>query len=98
MLSKQLRQFAEVTCAAFQMKELPSKASARQWQQEAEAMNHEVNASQSGSRPSGPHPKSFNMLTYKFHTLGDYTQTIQLFGTTDSYTTQIVSGIHGRTS
>ncbi|KIO10577.1 hypothetical protein M404DRAFT_129317, partial [Pisolithus tinctorius Marx 270] len=38
-------------------------------------------------------PKSFNVLTYKFHALGDYMRTIQMFGTTDSYTTQTVSGL-----
>jgi hypothetical protein len=31
-----------------------------------------------------------NLLTYKFHALGDYETTIRTFGTTDSYTTQIV--------
>ena len=35
--------------------------------------------------------KSFNLTTYKLHALGDYARTICLFGTTDSYTTQIVS-------
>lgn len=92
MLSDQIRQFVEVTCVAFQTKELPSEASARQRQQQTQAENRGVNA----SRSSGPRPKSFNILTYKFHALGDYVQTIQLFGTTDSYTMQIVSGIHCR--
>jgi hypothetical protein len=32
-----------------------------------------------------------NLLTYKFHALGDYETTIRTFGITDSYTTQIVS-------
>ncbi|KAI6113870.1 hypothetical protein EDD16DRAFT_1693605 [Pisolithus croceorrhizus] len=36
-------------------------------------------------------PKSFNILTYKFHALGDYTRSIRMFGTMDSYTTQTVS-------
>jgi hypothetical protein len=35
--------------------------------------------------------KKFNMATYKFHALGDYVQTIRMFGTTDSYSTQTVS-------
>ena len=38
-----------------------------------------------------PTTKFFNLLTYKLHALGDYVQTIQQFGTTDSYSTQIVS-------
>ncbi|KAF8227209.1 hypothetical protein L208DRAFT_1297930 [Tricholoma matsutake] len=33
--------------------------------------------------------KVFNLFTYKLHALGDYVQTICLFGTTDSYSTQI---------
>jgi hypothetical protein len=35
-------------------------------------------------------PKVLNLLTYKVHALGDYVQTIRMFGTTDSYSTQIV--------
>lgn len=35
--------------------------------------------------------KLFNLFTYKLHALGDYVSTIRLFGTTDSYSTQIVS-------
>lgn len=87
MLTMQLRWFVEVTCVAFQTKELPSEAAAqRQWQGQAQTENQ-----------SGPRTKTFNMLTYKVHALGDYVQTIWLFRTTDSYTTQIVSGIHDRT-
>lgn len=40
-----------------------------------------------------PKPKTLNLFTYKFHALGDYVRTIRLFGTTDSYSTQIVSTI-----
>ncbi len=35
--------------------------------------------------------KAFNLQTYKLHSLGDYVRTITMFGTTDSYSTQIVS-------
>ena len=38
-------------------------------------------------------PKTFNMNTYKLHSLGDYTDAIRNYGTTDSYSTQIVSVI-----
>ena len=37
--------------------------------------------------------KKLNLNTYKFHALGDYVATIRLFGTTDSYSTQVVSSI-----
>ncbi|KAL1671172.1 hypothetical protein EV122DRAFT_295608 [Schizophyllum commune] len=33
--------------------------------------------------------RPLNLATYKFHALGDYVQTIRLFGTTDSYSTQL---------
>jgi Sec-independent protein translocase protein TatA len=36
-------------------------------------------------------PKIFNLNTYKLHSLGDYANTIRQYGTTDSYSTQIVS-------
>lgn len=34
---------------------------------------------------------TFSLSTYKFHALGDYPSTIRQYGTTDSYTTEIVS-------
>jgi hypothetical protein len=34
--------------------------------------------------------KQFNLNTYKFHALGDYVSMIRMFGTTDSFTTQVV--------
>ena len=35
--------------------------------------------------------KHFNLNTYKIHSLGDYTATIRKYGTTDSYSTELVS-------
>ena len=83
-LTTQLRRFVKVTCAAFETKELPVEAAARR-QREEKTQAKNLNSSR---------PKGFNLLTYKVHALGDYVQTIRLFGTTDSYTTQIVSTIH----
>ena len=42
--------------------------------------------------PSGPSSKikQLNLFTVKFHFLGDYVHHIRLFGTTDSYSTQLV--------
>jgi hypothetical protein len=37
-----------------------------------------------------PKRKGLNVFTYKFHALADYVNTIRLFGTTDSYSTQTV--------
>ena len=82
-LTMQLQWFVKVTCVAFKTKELPVEAAARQQREKTQAKNL-----------NSPHPKSFNLLTYKFHALGDYVQTIRLFRMTDSYTTQVVSMIH----
>jgi hypothetical protein len=51
---------------------------------------------ESGTRNGGSRSskkKTLNLNTYKFHALGDYVTTIRLFGTTDSYSTQLVSSI-----
>ena len=52
---------------------------------------HGANARKGGSHSSKK--KVLNLNTYKFHALGDYVATIRLFGTTDSYSTMLVSFI-----
>ena len=52
----------------------------------------EVNTGRRKKEPrSGSTPKKLNLDTYKFHALGDYVGMIKSFGTTDSFTTQVVS-------
>lgn len=51
----------------------------------------ETSTRKSGARSSTK--KKLNLNTYKFHALGDYVTTIRLFGTTDSYSTQLVGSI-----
>jgi len=85
ILSKQLRKFRDSTCAAFVTVELPKEKAARQ-RKFAKSNNAPPDS-------SVPRVKRFNISTYKFHAMGDYVQTIKLFGTTDSFTTQIVSSI-----
>lgn len=84
-LGRQLRRFQQFTCSAFQAMELPREVAARQKRQDTN-----FQSTNGGGSTSGARPKSFNILTYKLHALGDYTASIRLFGTTDSYTTQIV--------
>ena len=52
----------------------------------------------SQGQPPGPSPqgkkKGLNLFTIKFHFLGDYVRHIRLFGTTDSYSTQLVYDIN----
>jgi hypothetical protein len=64
--------------------ELPGEIAARQ------RKSSNLNSAGAGPGPSGARPKAFNMQTYKLHALGDYVSSIKMFGTTDSYTTQIV--------
>jgi hypothetical protein len=87
LLGRQLRYFARVTCAHFTTKELPREEAARGRRQ--------AKKSAAGTAPPKPRGKesnikSFNMNTYKTHSLGDYVRTILFFGTTDSYSTQPV--------
>jgi hypothetical protein len=57
---------------------------------------HGADARKGGSHSSKK--KTLNLNTYKFHALGDYVATIRLFGTTDSYSTMLVSFILHRST
>jgi hypothetical protein len=80
-LGNSFRLFVGKTCAAFQTRELERERVARQRRQEKAAVQ----------KASSRKPKQLNLNTYKFHSLGDYVETIRRFGTTDSYSTQPVS-------
>jgi hypothetical protein len=84
-LSRKLKKFRDYTCAAFKTVELPKEASAHQRQ------STQCPATNTDSMEStGARVKKLNLNTYKFHAMGDYMRTIRIFGTTDSFTTQIV--------
>ena len=93
-LGHTLRTFQEQTCAAFQTKELQREQAAR-----IQRRLKKVSISQPGPSNVMPQnhvssvrlPKQLNLKTYKFHALGDYHDTIRLFGTIDSFSTQLVS-------
>ncbi|KIK32956.1 hypothetical protein CY34DRAFT_813946 [Suillus luteus UH-Slu-Lm8-n1] len=84
ILSRKLRKFRDATCAAFTTVELPKERAARQRKL---AQRSESNTAPPGS--SGARVKRFNLNTYKFHAMGDYVRTIRLFGSTDSFTSQM---------
>ena len=88
-LSAQVRRFQDKTCTAFEIKELPQESARRQRRELAEMQS----SRRKTPARSSPLRKSFNINTYKFHALGDYTQVIKTFGMTDSYSTQIVSAL-----
>ena len=87
-LAAEIHRFQKRTCDAFKTQELPSEVAARHRRQESQIKS----GGPTSSTSSTARPKSFNILTYKFHALGDYSSSIRMFGTTDSYTTQTVSG------
>lgn len=90
-LGNTLRQFEKKMCTVFETRELEQEWAARQRRQEK-------NTAKGGARPDAApgnntrKPKHFNLKTYKHHALGDYVSTIRTYGTTDSYSTQPVSG------
>jgi hypothetical protein len=81
-LGDQLRAFESKTCAAYTTQELPREARAR-WRRQAKAGSKSV-------RSTTRKCKTFKMQTYKVHALGDYVEMIKMYGTTDSYSTELV--------
>ncbi|KAF8348460.1 hypothetical protein F5887DRAFT_880115, partial [Amanita rubescens] len=91
-LGNALREFKKVTCDAYITKELPSEEASRGRREAALRANLPQVSRGSSTRPSagGKREKKFNLSTYKLHALGDYVNTIRMFGTTDGYTSQVV--------
>ncbi|KAJ7101338.1 hypothetical protein B0H15DRAFT_936529 [Mycena belliarum] len=88
-LGRQLRYFTRVTCAAFTTKELPREEAARGRRNAKKAATASAAGNPAPKKPAaGSKVKTFNMETYKGHSLGDYVRTIKFFGTVDSYSTQ----------
>jgi hypothetical protein len=91
-LGNTLHAFEEKTRTAFQTRELEREREARQRRQEKTSSNTAAGSSRTKApSTSARKPKQLNLKTYKYHALGDYVDTIRLFGTTDSYSTQPVS-------
>jgi hypothetical protein len=90
LFAKSLRHFKEVICPCFDTVETDHEYKARR-----RAAEHRMSRQRTQTVPStskgAKRCKTFNLLTSKFHALGDYVNTIKMFGTTDSYSTQIVS-------
>lgn len=97
-LGEQLQLFQRKTCAAYKTGELPRETAARKCRKtKARAQSKTVQESKNTtptSKPTKPKAKQrvklFNLNTYKTHALGDYAETIRRFGTTDSYSTELV--------
>ena len=87
LFARALRHFKEVTCPCFSTVETDREYNAR-----CRAAEWRMSRSQPANnvQVTGKRAKTFNLLTSKLHALGDYIETIKMFGTTDSYSTQIV--------
>lgn len=88
-----MRHFAEETCSKFETFETDKEHGART---RAEAARQKkrgaTGASGSASTDApGKRRKGYNLMTSKLHALGDCVRQIWLLGTTNSFTTQIVS-------
>lgn len=101
-LGEQLRVFKRRTCTAYKTGELPRETAARKRRKARPKTKAQPTKSEPVSKVEisipQPKPKSkrnklkeFNLNTYKTHALGDYVNMIRRYGTTDSYSTEVVS-------
>ena len=82
VMGELVRQFRDCVCPRFETKETP---------REAQARAHRSTKKNKKEGNSARRSKKFNLHTYKFHAVGDGPSTVREFGTTDSYSTWIVS-------
>ncbi|KAJ7119056.1 hypothetical protein C8R44DRAFT_878566 [Mycena epipterygia] len=88
-LGSKARKFIRTTCSIYVTYELPqeeSRRARRKAQKKAKSPGNNPNLVVTKSPKTR---KEWNITTYKWHSLGDYADTIVDFGTTDSYSTQI---------
>ena len=87
-------QFRDQTCSQFNTVELPYEVAAWSRDQRGQtkiSLKHLTYNAPAGPLSTSSHKlRKLNLLTTKSHFLGDYVQTIQHFGCTDSFSTQIV--------
>jgi hypothetical protein len=84
-LGHQLRRFAYELCPAYTTTETNQERDSRLRKMNKKAEGGTVTAY------GGKRPKTFNLNTIKFHSIGDYPTHIEQAGTSDSYSTQNVS-------
>lgn len=87
LLGQEIRRFKEKVCSKYKTRELPREEAAR-GRRNAAMISKTGSATE--STKSGRLLRYLNINTYKFHSLGDYPEIIRKFGTTDSYSTQLV--------
>ncbi|KAI0080905.1 hypothetical protein K474DRAFT_1576474, partial [Panus rudis PR-1116 ss-1] len=98
-LGSKLRSLVKNICPSYDTKELPSevtKRGRRLSRKRAQGQARQARQNERTAEASGSKPKLLNLATYKLHALGDYVWHILMFGTTDSYSTQIGELQHRR--
>jgi hypothetical protein len=93
-LGQILRRFRATTCEEFHTQELPSEEAARGRRRAAKVNNQISSSQQNSKRPTKTRKRKFNLETFKLHALGHYVNAIRMYGTTDSYSTQLVRHYH----
>jgi hypothetical protein len=97
-MGAEFRAFNNKTCPAFDTRELRRETKARKQRGKKRAGRKVSKDPAPGHSTSPltddePLPKKFSLQTYKYHSLGDYGKTIRRLGTSDSYSTEPVSGL-----
>ncbi|KAF8143601.1 hypothetical protein K438DRAFT_1993739 [Mycena galopus ATCC 62051] len=105
-IGRLMRQFRDTTCTRWETFELPRETAARNRREvrAAEAAAAGSRPGPSSARtpaanipvpsPSQKKKKKLNLNTYKWHSMGDYCPTIQLFGPTGCFSTQLGESLH----
>ena len=89
-LGNQICKFSDET-STFSTRELRREAEARRRRQAQEGESSRTQTQKTSIVTGDRRPKLLNLRTYKLHALGDYPAQIRMYGTTDSYSTQLVS-------
>lgn len=92
-LGEAFREFQAKVCSTFVARELPRETRARERKTQPKGTKGNGKTTKSNLSNIGK-VKAYNLHTFKHHSLGDYVQTIRDYGTTDSYSTQIVCFIN----
>ncbi|KAJ7062848.1 hypothetical protein C8F01DRAFT_105567 [Mycena amicta] len=104
-IGRLMRDFKRTTCAAFETYELPQETDARSRKSAADAAKRRATAgtaldetqpsrAPTKARSAGKKRKTLNLNTYKYHAMPDYAPTIELFATTDVYSTRLGESLH----
>lgn len=87
-MARQLRTFAEDVCPKFDTWETPSESAKRL---RAQPLQNAPSSNSTVTTPPARKRRRYHLRTIKTHLLGYYPAYIRRFGTTDSYSTKIVS-------